>query len=72
MAPPRVDASTHCAQGYLITSHIKEVAVELFPDFKEKARIYNQAENKGVAKFLGESLPNYYILCRYPKMSPSW
>ena len=44
------------AQGSLITLNIGEVTVELRQDQEDNTRLREQAENKGLPKFLGKKL----------------
>ena len=53
---PKHNPALQRVQGYLIASHIEEMALDLQQDREDKMRVREQAENKGVTEFLGTNI----------------
>ena len=61
-----------CSQGSLIAMHTGEMVVGMKWDRKDKAWVMDQAENKGISKFLGENdLPSLPRASGITRVSPT-
>ena len=60
---PRIDPTLQSMQGYLIATHIKEVAVEMQKELEDKAHVREWPKSKGVPNILGINLA--YLLRLY-------